>query len=322
MSSIINIVRSRGAVVSVVFAIAVLAMAVDARAVILYSTPDRNTEAPLAAMGLDAWNLQAAWGSYLTTPIDATHFIAAKHLNTDTFDASTIAFQGEVYTVDESSRVADPGSDLVIYSIVGGTFSNYATLYDATVDGSEIGKTVAILGRGTQRGAAVNVDGELAGWHWGSADHLQSWGQNVVDEFYDYNSSSEDSVLYFGFDADGLADEAALSIGDSSGGVFIYSNGEWKLAGINWAVDGPFKDDINNEEFNASIFDARGLYYNDGDDWALIEGEEVVVAGSYASRISDRRGWISSVVPEPGSVTLLISAAVFLSAFGFAARQR
>jgi hypothetical protein len=69
---------------------------------------------------------------------------------------------------------------------------------------------------------------------------VQSWGQNVVSGFDAYNGVSLTSLLKFNFDSTGIANEAALSTGDSSGGVFINSLGQWKLAGINYAVDSPW----------------------------------------------------------------------------------
>ncbi|MBN1394018.1 MAG: PEP-CTERM sorting domain-containing protein [Pirellulales bacterium] len=302
----------------------VSAVASDARGVILYSQSDRNTDPPSSAEGLDAWNLQAAWGNFLATPIDATHFIASKHVNYKDGEttATIVSFSGTDYQVNTASRVVDQYSDLCVYSISGGVFSSYAALYDASVDGSEIGKTLTVIGRGTQRGAEVFQGGELKGWKWGSSDHIQSWGQNVVSDFADFKSSSPDSLLYFLFDGDGVDNESALSSGDSSGGVFIYSNGQWKLAGINYAIDSPFSltGDAEDEGFNADIFDVRGLYYKESESgpWVLFpEGEDFVPTGSYASRISARLDWIHAAVPEPSTTAMLISAGAFLSTFVF-----
>ena len=311
----------RGVVMSAVFSTVVSAIALDARGVIIYdlSTPDRNTSAPSSSEGLDAWDLQATWGDFLATPIGPTHFIAAKHVGTQ---SSSIIFQGLTYQVNTSVYWNDPGSDLRIYSLLSGAFSTYAPLYDASVDDSEIGKTLTVIGRGTQRGGEVKVGNDLKGWRWGTGDHVQSWGQSKVDVFKSYNSVSDTSLLGFMFASDGIHN-AALSTGDSSGGVFIYANDQWKLAGINYAVSGPFSltGDPGDSGFMASIFDAQGLYY-----WDLDSGWEYasdhMSGASYASRISDRLDWIYSVVPEPGTIVMLISAGAFLSAFVFRARRR
>jgi hypothetical protein len=297
----------RGVMLSVVTLAGVLAMAPDARGVILYSTPVRNTTPPSVADGLDAWNLEAQWDNYLATPIDATHFIAAKHVG---FASSTITFvyQGGTltYPVDSSSERTDPYSDLAIFSLQSGyAFPAYAPLYSAAVDGSDVGKTMTVIGRGTTRGGAVVVDNATKGWTWGNADGLQSWGQNVVSGLADYSSNpaSQNALLYFDFDSNGIPNEAALSVGDSSGAVFIYSHGQWKLAGINYAIDSPWSDTgaPGDPGFIADVFDARGLYYKDqNNNWALVPpdlGDPVPGAG-YASDISQRLGWIEATIPS------------------------
>lgn len=298
--------------------LASLLLASNARAVILYSTATRNTSAPSEAQGLDAWNLQAVWGGFLATPIDSTHFIAAKHI---TDRASTVVFQGVTYEVDLTSRKTDSGSDLCIYTLQSGyAFPTYAPLYNTLVDGPEVGKTLTVIGRGTQRGNAVSVGDDLKGWEWGADDRVQSWGQNVVSGYVDYSSSSTESLLYFDFNSDGIDNEASLSRGDSSGGVFIYANGQWKLAGINYGVDSPFSltGDAEDPGFFADIFDARGLYYKDEDNqWTLVPLDEPdpISGAGYSSRISARLDWIAgeapgAIVPEPGHLALVGSAAM------------
>jgi hypothetical protein len=298
----------RGALVSTAGLATLLAFALDARAVILYSTPDRNTDpTPIAG----AWNLEAQWGEFLATPIDPTHFIAAKHVNLASSTVSLV-YQGNTlsFAVNSSSRREDPNSDLVIYSLQSGyTFPIYAPLYSTAVDGSEIGRTMTVIGRGTQRGSSVLVDGTVAGWRWGSRDDVQSWGQNVVSGLIDYDSASQNSLLYFEFDANGVPNEAALSLGDSSGAVFINSGGRWKLAGINFAIDSPWSYVGGSDTgFNADVFDARGLYFRDtATTWAQIPfaWAHPVPGASYASAISQRLGWIEATIPSllPGDAS-------------------
>src|SRR5262249_8512870 len=144
------------------------------------------------------------------------------------------------------------------------------------VDGGEIGKTLIVFGRGTQRGDPVFArkpgpprDGqgsskltELKGWGWGAFDSVQSWGTNIVTGLVD-GGPGLGSLVYYDFNRQGLSEEGALSAGDSGGGVFIQSGSTWKLAGINYAVDGPWRIDLDRPEFNAAIFDAGGLYVGD-----------------------------------------------------------
>ena len=142
----------------------------DARGVILYSTATLNTTAPSSDYGLDAWNLEGRTNNgFLGTPIASQYFIAAEHIG----KVSSITVESQTYTV--TGYVDDPLTDLRIYKI-SGTFSSYATLYNSAIDGSEVGKTITVFGRGTQRGSEVTVDGELKGWQWGTADGRKSWG--------------------------------------------------------------------------------------------------------------------------------------------------
>jgi len=287
----------------------VLAFALNASAVVLYSTATRNTEAPSTANGLAGWNLQATFGYFLVTPIDPTHFIAAKHISF--FPSfSTVTLGKDTYNVDTSYRKTDPDSDLCIYRISSGRFSSYAPLYNAAVDGSEIGKTLTVFGKGRQRGNDVTVNGQLKGWQWGTFDHVQSWGQNIVSGLANYSSTSAESLLSFDFDKNGITNEAGLSEGDSSGAVFINCNGTWKLAGINYSVDGPWKySSSDTSSFKADIFDAKGLYLqNSSGVWVKYPFSDPGTA--YASRISDRLTWINTTIPEPGSIFLLVTGSI------------
>src|SRR5690606_5741776 len=112
-----------------------------------------------------------------------------------------------------------------------GTFSSYAPMYNG---GQEAGKSAVIFGRGTQRGDEVVVNNELKGWTWGVGDGQMRWGENTIEGSYG-------SLIRMSFDIDGGANEVHLSSGDSGGGVFVLDQGIWKLAGVNYAVEGPWK---------------------------------------------------------------------------------
>jgi hypothetical protein len=316
----------------------------DAFAVILTEDPGRNTSPPTADQGLAAWNLEATWGGFLATPIDGQYFIAAQHIfSAQTAINTPITFQNQTYQIDPTFNgglgyADDPGSDLRIMKIVG-TFPTYAKLYNAAIDGPEVqangsgGKPITVIGRGTDRGAEVTVNGVLKGWQWGARDGATSWGQNVVSGLYGFKSPN--SMLTFDFNRDGVANEGGLSVGDSSGGVFIKSGNDWKLAGINYGVDGPwsYTGDPSDPGFNADIFDARGLYYKSNGTWTLFPTDGTPAAGAgYASRISSRLDWISSVdpgvgspsgnvVPEPGTLALWVAGMPLLLVFGWRLRR-
>jgi hypothetical protein len=192
-------------------------------------------------------------------------------------------------------------------------------MYDAAVDGSEVGKSLVVIGRGRQRGAPVfNTGGALRGWQWGTDDGVQSWGENVVSGITDYAQAGDQKALYFDFDAGAGPNEAALSGGDSGGGVYILSGGIWKLAGINLGADTPWRTTANGTSFDATIFNGGGLFFNFGTasspNWQQVsEGSS---ASSYATRISADLSWIDSVINAPSALLVPEPATPVLAALG------
>lgn len=295
-----------------------------ASAVLLYSTAQRNTDPPGSLANRPAWNgpldggdprqlLDSGWqwqgsfSGFLGTAIAPQYFITAKHIGGSV--GSIFSYQGTNYTTINSW--ASPNSDLRIWQ-VNQTFSDWAPLYDANVDGSEVNKSLVVIGRGSQRGEEVRVGGVLKGWKWGADDRIQAWGENVVSAIYDGSSQGLGDLLGFDFNAGAGPNEAALSIGDSGGGLFIQSGGVWKLAGINYGVEGPWRINPGDTPFQAAIFDASGLYLGNN------SSPETSGSGtSYATRISFNLAWIQSVIgpispapamiPEPGATTLLLA---------------
>jgi hypothetical protein len=82
--------------------------------------------------------------------------------------------------------------------------------------------------------------------------------------------------------------------------VFIQDGSTWKLAGINYAVDGPYSTTDSGPGFSASLFDEGGLYKQTGSAWVLTPDVPVDVPGSfYATRISSHVAWINSVLGAP-----------------------
>jgi hypothetical protein len=291
-----------------VFGLAVLA-ATEAKAVILSAGDGRNEAAPSDSSQLAAWNLQATWGGVLATPIAPQYALVAKHVGL----SSTVTLGSATY--DVVANFDDPNSDLRLIKI-NGTFTNYAKLY---TESNETGKEILIFGRGTQRGDAVTVDGKLKGWKWGTSDGVKSWGTNTVDGIANYKTS-DSFLLRFDF-KDNSAAGAGLSERDSSGGVFIKVDNEWQLAGINYAVTTPWSmNSDGSDSFNANIFDASGLYYKVGNNWAPVTGSGF----SVATRVSSRIDWINSIIaaPEPSTMALLISAVPLAGIAAWKARRR
>jgi hypothetical protein len=270
---------------------ALLISALSAHGVIFYSTgdPSYNTNAPGGALTNSGWQYQGTWSTFSGTIISSNAFITAKHVGGTVGDLFT--FQGAQYTTTASFE--SPDSDLRIWRVAG-EFPVFAPLYTKN---KENGKTLVVFGRGTQRGDEVRINGRLKGWEWGPGDGVQRWGQNRVSGIFQ-GGAEIGEVLRASFNAGGR-NEAQLSGGDSGGAVFIKDGRTWKLAGINYAVEGPYNTTNSGTGFNAAIFDLRGLYVTDGGGgWQLFSGRPI--AGNfYATRISSHVNWITNVLETP-----------------------
>jgi len=274
---------------------ALLLNIVSARAIIFYSTGDTNynTSAPSGTLTNSGWQYEGFWGGFLGTAIAPKYFITADHVGGAI--GQTFVFHEVPYIT--TARYDDPDSDLRIWRICG-TFPEYAQLYSNT---NEVGKSLVVIGRGTERGAPVTTTDVLGtvktnGWQWGPYDGLVRWGENAVAGVVDGDSlfgSGLGELLQATFDASGGANECHLSSGDSGGAMFIKDGSIWKLAGINYAVDGPYNTTNTGSGFSAAIFDGAGLYETDiAGIWLPASGP----GSFYATRLSAHVNWINSVI--------------------------
>jgi len=297
-------------------------------AVILFGSgdPTYNTTPPTGALQDSGWQYEGQWGGFLGTPIAPQYFIAAQHIGGEVGQA--FVYDGVTYTT--TAYWNDPNSDLRLWK-VDGVFPTYAPLY-ATND--EVGRNLVVIGRGTQRGEPVvqtvvqtvyttNVinlktlginkkvaqtqfpeatfSGQnmivvtselvtnmvLKGWQAGPGDGVMRWGQNQV--------AAAGNCLVAAFTGKFGPDEGYLSGGDSSGAVFIQDNGVWKLAGINYGVDGPFQTGVDSPAFYGAIFDENALYVGG----VLMPNDGIArPAYYYATRISPRAQWIQSIISQ------------------------
>jgi hypothetical protein len=297
-------------------------------AVMLFGSgdPAYNAAAPTGALQDSGWQYQGQWGGVLGTPIAPQYFIAAQHVGGAV--GQTFTYNGVSYTT--TAYWNDPGTDLRIWK-VDGVFPSYAPLYTAT---NEVGKPLVVFGRGTQRGNAVIVpqvqtvyttnvvnlktaginkktaqkqfpnatfsgpnmivvtseivtNNILKGWQAGPGDGAMRWGQSMVH--------GAGGCLVAAFTGANGPDEAYLSGGDSSGAVFMQDNGVWKLAGINYGIDGPFATDGSSSAFYGAIFDENGLYVN---GYLMPVDGQARPAYYYATRISVRAAWIQSIISQ------------------------
>jgi hypothetical protein len=260
--------------------------------VILYRTgdPGANNTAPGPLFPHEGWDYQGSWGGFLGTPIAPHFFISAAHIGQA--GGTTFTLQNVNYTVLRGFY--DPQSDLVIWQVAQ-TFPVFASLYPRQ---DEVGQGTVDIGRGTQRGAPYSLSNQLLGWLWGPADGVKRWGENAFSNAFQYQTNWD--LLYATFDQSGLMEECTLSSGDSGGAAFINDGGTWKLAGINYAVDGDYSENPDGSNpFTGALFDTRGLYAWNGSQWDQVTGANAVPSGFYPTRISTKLAWISSVVASP-----------------------
>ena len=138
---------------------------------------------------------------------------------------------------------------------------------------------------------------------------MERWGENDVAEIVPYNGHD---YLYATFDKPAQMgdrpNESHLSGGDSGGAIFLKDNsdGLWKLAAINYAVDDLYTpptippDPPGLQSFAAAIYDAHGYYTSDGKNpptYTLIT--DPTPTGFYGTRISSELAWIGSVIADP-----------------------
>jgi hypothetical protein len=264
--------------------------------------PETNTTAPTGTLANSGWELQGAWGGFLGTPVGPHHFLAASHVGGAVGDL--FWFQNNFYVTVKATK--DPSSDLQMWEVAG-TFPTYAQLYDGA---TETGLDLMVFGRGGIRGAEVRVNNVLKGWQWAGWDGRMRWGQNKVSSVSnDPNgqpAGDQPHIMIVNFDASGSANEAHLASGDSSGGVFIQQSGLWRLAGINWAVDGPYNSSNSGTGFNAALFDEGGSYQAVDNGWSLVTDTASNKPGSfYATRVKARLTWIQGVLAAAPTPLLL-----------------
>lgn len=266
-------------------------------------------------------NYVGLFGDVIATPITPRHFVTAAHVGAPSPAQFLYANgTGTVTTYTAVGRVVQ--NDLAVYTIADSDpdFTLFAPVYTL---GDEVGRDLVTIGRGTVRGAEVRLAGQLRGWSWGANDGQVSWGTNRVETDLDFPETGP--LLSFTFDRittnDGQLlnpNEGTYSARDSGGPVFIQDDsGVWKLAGINYAVDGPFSTSAAGPYANAALFDASAFWIGSPDDPFFLNPTDFpspTPAGAYATRVSAHYNFLEFatgglVVPEPRSLMLLVLGA-------------
>jgi hypothetical protein len=230
-----------------------------ARAVIVVRDPGRNLAPPTGEFAQSGWQFEGDWHRFAGTVIGPHHFITARHVGG--YPLQPFRFRGRDYYALE--RITIEGTDIALWRVTG-TFPEWAPLYDGT---AERGRGILIYGRGGPRGKPLIVRGKPRGWWWSESDGALSWGRNRVTEVINHGPRNQrgGSLLAFRFDparSGAGPDTAAVSGGDSGGGVFLRDDdGIWKLAGVTFGVDRAYSLGPQGEgSLPAALYDARGLY--------------------------------------------------------------
>jgi len=246
----------------------------------------------LSAAELALYAQLGRFRGFLGTPIDATHFITARHIGIALTDTISFSQGPNVGTYGIVGWADDAGSDLRIVQI-SGTFQEWVPLSGS---GYETNKTATIFGRGGDAASSVFVGPELKGWTAAAPDGQISWGRNVIAGTLGANQ------IYVRFEINGLPQEAGLTTGDSGGPWFAPDGqGLLRLVGISFSVTGPYQYDVagapSGVPFEAALVDLGGLWLGAPGNAVFIPENPVNTASvAIASRISDRIGWISTQI--------------------------
>lgn len=277
-----------------------LGLAGKSDAIIFLDTadPTHNTTTPGDNSG---WQYEGKFGYFLGVPIAPHFFITAAHI-LGVSVGNKLNFHGDEYTTIAKYPIT--GTDLQVWEVDHAKpFLTYAPL---STGAGNVGATATVMGRGTQRGAEVLLDTVPKGWKPGTGDQVQRWGRNVIAGTA--TDPAKGAMLVCQFNNSGITDECHLSSGDSGGGLFVLENGLWRLAGINYAVDGNFRIPATEStpagpEISAALFDMGGLEIGTGSNWTLTSDTMADIPSSfYSSRISVHTSEIQAITGGDGSL--------------------
>ncbi len=288
-----------------------------AQAIMVFKTSDitYNTTAPGGSLTGSGWQYEGTWGSFLGTAIAPNYFVTATHVGGTTGD--TFIYNGSSYTT--TAHFSSPASDLTVWQ-VSGAFPTYAPLYSGS---DEAGRGLLVIGRGPARSDSVvfNDRSEAVGWEIGTGRGTVRWGENVVASAPSLTGLGR--MLLATFDRTGGDNEAMLAGGDSGGGVFVQEGGIWKLAGINYGINGPFNTSASDTgSFFGALYNTDGLYENVGSGWDYVEHDGSDTPAYWvATSISANKSWLDSVAPVPEPHAWAGATGGFLAVFAFVRRH-
>jgi hypothetical protein len=91
--------------------------------------------------------------------------------------------------------------------------------------------------------------------------------------------------------------------------MFIKQGATWKLAAVNYTVDGPFNTSGTGAGFNAALFDVGGLFAGGEGHWSqMLDTPFDQPSSLYATRVKVRSAWIQTVLAR-AATPLVVEAA-------------
>lgn len=319
-----------------------------ANAIIQYGSQRRAITAPTGAYADSGWqHTGLILNSSIAWPISPNWALQAQHTTGGNQLGNLITLNGVEHTIVES--VQYPGSDLALVR-VDNPFATWAPMYDGS---DEQGRETMVIGRGfnVKDQPIISLGGHDVGHTLKNADedgdHVLAWGRNAVAETKIINVGGViGDTLYMTYDKPKLDDgspnpnsvggeEATAGFGDSGGGIFIQQGGQWRLAGVIWAIDaGIFYDETAGGPYLGAISDYRDMWVDNGKGGReYVDGPDPIGAGFYATRVSTYRDFIdtttkqtrgigATVVPEAGTGLLAVLGVGCLALGTTLARRR